>query len=157
MANAADGRPFAGTAGQRRAVPLRRLLRRSDFVAAKRGDRAHQAPFVLQCRRRDDREPARIGITVTRKTGGAVVRNRIKRRLKSAIAGEQGLGFRPGYDYVLIARPLAASAPFGELVRALKRGLETVHTRPYRTAKTARKAAKMATDKTTTDTRPTAG
>lgn len=98
----------------------------------------------MQSRRRNDTEPPRIGITVTRRVGGAVVRNRIKRRLKSAIATERGLGFRPGCDYVLIARPLAASVPFASLIEALQRGLAKVHAR-----------ANLAD--TTTDTRPTAG
>lgn len=82
---------------------------------------------MLQARRRDDDDPARIGITVTRKVGGAVVRNRIKRRLKNAVATHQGLGFRAGYDYVLIARALSASVPFDALTSALKSGLNKVH------------------------------
>ena len=121
------GRAFPGTWRQRDTVALDRLTQRKDYLAAKRGTRAHCAPFVLQARARGDSEPARVGITVTRKIGGAVVRNTIKRRLKSAIARGEGLGFRVGYDYVLIARPLAASVPFDTLTGALKKGLKSVH------------------------------
>lgn len=138
------GKAFPGTGKQAGQAPLGRLIRRQDYLAAKRGQRAHQAPFVMQSRHRSDADPARIGITVTRKVGGAVMRNRIKRRLKSAIATQRGLGFRPGYDYVLIARPLAASMPFASLVKAMERGLAKVH-------------ARTTLADTTTDTRPTAG
>lgn len=85
------------------------------------------APFVVQARARGDDEPPRIGITVTRKVGGAVVRNRIKRRLKHAIARKEGLGFRPGYDYVLIARALSYSVPFDRLTGALDMALRKLH------------------------------
>lgn len=121
------GSPFPGTSGGQHPCALLRLNARRDYLAARDGKRAHLAPFVLQMRERGDAYPARIGITVTRKVGGAVVRNRIKRRLKSAIAGTQGLGFRAGYDYVLIARTLAASAPFDALTSALQSGLNKVH------------------------------
>ncbi|MEQ8657466.1 MAG: ribonuclease P protein component [Hyphomicrobiales bacterium] len=120
---------FPGTAQRAPETALFKLNRRSDYLAAKRGKRAHCAPFVLQARRRDDTEPPRIGITVTRKVGGAVVRNRIKRRLKSAITSPAGLGFQAGYDYVLIARALAECAPFDALTSALQSGLNKVHAR----------------------------
>ena len=81
----------------------------------------------MQAKARFDDHPAKIGITVTRKVGGAVLRNRIKRRLKAAIAAHEGLGFRRGYDYVLIARPQAANAPFDALTNALKTALKKVH------------------------------
>ncbi|WP_375571333.1 ribonuclease P protein component [Ahrensia marina] len=120
---------FPGTAGRDRETTLLKLNRRSDYLAAKRGKRAHCAPFVLQARHRDDTHPPRVGITVTRKVGNAVVRNRIKRRLKSAITSPAGLGFQAGYDYVLIARARAESAPFDALTSALQSGLNKVHAR----------------------------
>jgi ribonuclease P protein component len=121
--------PFPGTAHRSGSPDLDRLNRRADYLAARSGQRAHCAPFVIQARARGDDAPARIGITVTRKIGGAVIRNRIKRRLKHAISDSEGLGFRPGYDYVVIARVLAASAPFAALTSALKSGLKKVHAR----------------------------
>ncbi|MBV6658030.1 MAG: ribonuclease P protein component [Devosiaceae bacterium] len=106
-------------------------MRRVDFVAARRGKQARGALFSVQAFRRPDglADPhkARIGLTVTRKVGPATVRNRIKRRLRGAIAHDQGLGFRAGYDYVLIARTRAANAPFAALTEALRQALETVH------------------------------
>jgi ribonuclease P protein component len=61
--------------------------------------------FVLLVRRRDDGDPAiRLGITVTKKIGGAVVRNRMKRRFRALAAEllpERGIA---GADHVLIGR-----------------------------------------------------
>ena len=80
--------------------------------------------FVLQLRRRDDGDPAiRVGFTVTKKIGGAVVRNRMKRRLRALareILPERGL---PGADHVLIGRSGGIERNFAllrdEFVRAL--------------------------------------
>jgi ribonuclease P protein component len=80
--------------------------------------------FVLQLRHRDDGNAAmRVGFTVTKKVGGAVVRNRLKRRLR-ALAREYVpvLGV-PGADHVLIGRSGGIEREFSllreELVRAL--------------------------------------
>ena len=80
--------------------------------------------FVLLVRERDDDDPAiRLGITVTRKIGGAVVRNRMKRRFR-ALAREllPELGIA-GADHVLIGRAGGVEREIGllrgELVRAL--------------------------------------
>src|SRR3954469_10845197 len=55
---------------------LTTLTRRADFLAANRGRRAPMPGFVLLVRDREDGDPAiRLGITVTKKIGGAVVRN----------------------------------------------------------------------------------
>ena len=64
----------------------------------------------------------RFGFTVTKQSGGAVQRNRIRRRLKEALRLLDPLPARPGHDYVILARPEALSMPFralqGELIRA---------------------------------------
>ncbi len=71
---------------------------------------------------RAEAEP-RFGFTVTKQSGGAVRRNRIRRRLKEALRLLDPLPARPGHDYVILARPEALSMPFlalqGELIRAL--------------------------------------
>jgi ribonuclease P protein component len=65
----------------------------------------------------------RFGFTVTKQSGGAVKRNRIRRRLKEALRLLNPLPARPGHDYVILARPEALSMPFlalqGEIIRAL--------------------------------------
>ena len=66
-----------------------RLRRRADFQRAARGKRAQAESFALQSRLRAEAEGGeagpRVGFTVTRKIGGAVERNRIRRRLKAAL------------------------------------------------------------------------
>ncbi len=82
--------------------------------------------FVLLVRPRDDGDPAiRIGYTVTRKIGNAVVRNRMKRRLRALARihlPESGI---PGADHVLIGRAGGVEREFArlesELVKALGR------------------------------------
>lgn len=61
-------------------------------------------------------QPARFGFTVTKKIGNAVVRNRIRRRLKEAVRLHGALAARPGTDYVLVGRRAALDQPFDELV-----------------------------------------
>ena len=56
--------------------------------------------------------PARVGLAVGRRVGKAVVRNRVKRRLRAALAE---VGLPSGADYVVTANAAAASAPFDAL------------------------------------------
>ena len=58
----------------------------------------------------------RFGLTVTKQLGGAVERNRIRRRLKPALALTSGTHARLGFDYVVIARAPAGTKVFAELV-----------------------------------------
>ncbi len=73
--------------------------------------------FVL-----DGRRGTRIGITVATTVGGAVVRNRLRRRLK-ALLDRYPLGAPPWRDIVLIARPGAGEATFDALAAELTRFL----------------------------------
>ena len=82
--------------------------------------------FILLVRDRQDADPQmRVGFTVTKKIGGAVVRNRMKRRLR-ALAREilPANGFA-GSDHVMIGRAGGVERDFGvlrsELVSALER------------------------------------
>ncbi len=106
------------------------MKRRQDFIAASRGRRAVQPGVVLQARRRDPapEAPIRIGYTASRRVGGAVVRNRAKRRLRAAAALTMPQLGAAGWDYVLIARPDAtATQPFAQLLGNLARAVRSVH------------------------------
>ena len=102
------------------------LRKRSDFLAANAGKRASAPGFVLLVRDRADGDPAkRIGFTVTKKIGGAVVRNRMKRRLRALARDLLPISGFAGSDHVLIGRAGGIERDFAtlrlELERALKR------------------------------------
>jgi len=72
----------------------------------------------------------RVGFTVTRQVGGAVERNRIRRRLREAVRlSAAGDAMRPGHDYVLVGRRAALAAPFTEMAQTLQAALTQIHTR----------------------------
>ncbi len=96
-----------------------RLKRRAEFQRVSRGRRRACEAFTLQAASRPAGEAAataRVGFTVTRKVGPAVVRNRIRRRLKEALRAACPLEARADCDYVLMARREALTRPFAALV-----------------------------------------
>jgi ribonuclease P protein component len=113
---------------------LGRLLKRPEYQAvAARGVRIHKPSFTLQYWPRPEEAHARIGFTVTKKEGGAVERNRIRRRLKEAVR-TCGLKSPVSADMVLIGRSAAAAAPFQSLVADLKEALVEAAKRAARRA-----------------------
>ena len=84
---------------------LTNLRKRADFLAANRGRRKATPGFVLLVRdRRDSDASIRVGFTVTKKIGGAVVRNRMKRRFRALAREMLPAGGLPGADHVMIGR-----------------------------------------------------
>ena len=111
-------------------TPLQRLTRRPQFLAAAKGVSAARGAVLCQVLARDpaDRhapDPAalRVGFTATRRLGGAVVRNRAKRRLREAARALLPLLGQSGCDYVFIARQGAADRPWDRLLDDMKRAL----------------------------------
>ena len=104
-------------------LPVRSLKKRADFLRLRHHRGTGFRGFLLVAGPGGETGAARLGITVTKKLGKAVTRNRIKRRLRAAgreVIGQYG---EPGHDYVLIARPAALDLPFAILLDDLKRGL----------------------------------
>ncbi|WP_110298490.1 ribonuclease P protein component [Blastomonas natatoria] len=103
------------------------MRQRSDFLAANGGLRVGTPGFVLLVKSRADQNAqARIGYTVTKKTGNAVVRNRIKRRFRElarALLPEHGIA---GADHVLIGRTDALTRDFAAMKADLERALARV-------------------------------
>jgi ribonuclease P protein component len=102
-----------------------RVRRSAEFrrVTA-RGRRAASGMFVVLASESAsttcDPAKSRLGITVSRKVGGAVVRNRVKRRIREWFRAERGSLGR-GVDWVVIARPPAAGLARGEAEAELSR------------------------------------
>ncbi len=106
----------AVTASRSRATRLRAydaLRRRSDFARVTRRGRRFSGPH-LTCFVADGRGRSRVGITVAGTIGNAVMRNRLRRRIK-AILDRYPLDAPPWQDVVFIARPGAGELTFDTL------------------------------------------
>ena len=132
------------------------LTRRADFLAANRGLRVSRPGFVLLARPNEG-AGLRFGITVTKRIGNAVVRNRMKRRFRALlrdILPEHGLA---DTDHVMIGREGGVERDFGllraELLAALGRAKEGKGD-PPRGARGPRKPGKSARIDPRPDPRP---
>lgn len=111
-------------------APPPSLKNRRDFLACARARRWAAPGLIVQGRERPpgEAEGIRVGYTCSKKVGGAVVRNRAKRRLRAAAAEILPVEGREGWDYVLIGRAGATvSRAFADLVGDLRTALGRVH------------------------------
>ena len=110
-------------------VAMETLRHRPDFLKAAAARRQGTTSCLLQARARDDGQAsARIGFTASKKIGNAVARNRAKRRMRAAAHDVLKHLARPGWDYVLVARPQATIArPFAGLLADLHSAVHSVH------------------------------
>lgn len=107
-----------------------RLRRREDFLRCYReGRRRHGSLVVLHALPNALGHP-RLGLTVGRKVGGSVVRNRVKRRIREIYRRWSDRSRLPGLDLVVHAKPAIAGAPFTELATELDRLLSWLLPRP---------------------------
>lgn len=97
--------------------------------------------------------PARFGFTATKKLGNAVMRNRIRRRLKEMVRLVAPSHARDGHDYVLVARADAAVRPFNALERDLIAALAALHAPGSGDQRTSRARPRPAPDKLSTSRR----
>lgn len=111
------------------AARVARLKRRSEFLWVAAARRKWVTPgLVLQARPSDAAAPGdfRVGFTASRRVGGAVRRNRARRRLRAVVARVMPARARPGYDYVVIARRETLTRPFAALIEDLAEALDGV-------------------------------
>ncbi len=85
--------------------------------------RSAVTPFLVLYCRRNRLGHNRLGVTVSTKLGGAVVRNRARRRLREVYRLAQ-LEMRQGYDIVLVARSRAVDGPYQRLTGAFYRACQ---------------------------------
>lgn len=108
------------------------LKNRADFLRLRRGAKFMTPYFILRAAPSDvaGQQGARVGYTVTTKCGNAVIRNRIKRRLRALVRDLFPDHARAGYDYILIAldnaKPSAAEAPIADLRAAMARAVTEI-------------------------------
>jgi len=106
-----------------RGTPTPRLVmlsRPQDFAAVQGSGLSKSNPLFTARFLRTDLETTRFGLSTGRKLGGAVVRNRVRRRLREALR-VMAPSFQPGWDVLIIARPAIVEADHATLVGALRR------------------------------------
>ena len=118
---------------------LHTLRVRREFLAVAKGDKQVRRGLVLQARQRDlnaktylddasDVDTAiRFGLTATKKIGNAVIRNRIRRRLRVLAQEILSAHGQPGYDYVLIGRAATKHRTWDGLRMDLRSALKKLH------------------------------
>lgn len=105
------------------------LQNRPDFLRAASAMRQGTGGFLVQARdRRDETAGVRVGFTASKKVGNAVARNRAKRRLRAVARAVLPQMARPGWDYVLVAKPgVTTLRDFALLLADLQGALARIH------------------------------
>jgi ribonuclease P protein component len=99
------------------------LSRPKDFRALQGDGTVRSHPLLVARFRRTDLETTRFGLSIGRKLGGAVVRNRVRRRLRQILRA-MAPSFQAGWDVLIIARPAVVAAGYDEIAEALERLLQ---------------------------------
>ena len=98
------------------------LSRPQDFAALQGSGTTRSHPLFSARFVRTDLDTTRFGLSTGRKLGGAVIRNRVRRRLREALRA-MAPSFQPGWDVLIIARPAIVEADQDTLIGALRRTL----------------------------------
>jgi ribonuclease P protein component len=104
-------------------LTIERLKKRADFLACARAPSCARGAIVVQARPRDETPLVRAGFTATKRIGGAVQRNRAKRRMREAVRRLLPELAHPGFDYVFIARGGVIARPWERLLDDVKSAL----------------------------------
>ncbi len=116
-------------------MKIETLKRPAEFKRVRGGVRWAGPLFIVEGRRRQEDATAdaaapvgpRFGFTITRKVGNAVVRNRIRRRLREALRTLEAATMRADHDYVVVASRAAHDYPFAGLQDALREAFERLN------------------------------
>ena len=102
---------------------ITRIQKRADFLACAKAPHCARGAVLVQARARDDSPIVRAGFTATKRIGGAVERNRAKRRMREAARLILPDLAHPGFDYVFIARGGVTTRPWPRLLDDVKSAL----------------------------------
>jgi ribonuclease P protein component len=102
---------------------LKTISRRADFLAANKGRRRVTPGFILLTHERAGEAEPRVGFTVTKKIGNAVVRNRMKRRFRALAREVIAPVAQNNRDYILIGRAGGVERDYATLARELAAAL----------------------------------
>ncbi len=100
-------------------MKLNTIKKNDDFVRVYNKGKSIVGVYVVMYSLKNDSDDFRIGITVSKKVGKAVVRNRVRRLIKETIVSNIGL-FKPGYDYVFVARVRAKDKSFVDIEKNIR-------------------------------------
>lgn len=112
--------------GSQRLLPRERLRRRADYLRCYRTGRRRHGALALLYFVPNQLEHPRLGITASRKVGPAVVRQRLKRRIKEIYRRWKHRGKLPALDLVIHLKPEARGSDFQALEAELLRLLSGV-------------------------------
>ena len=104
-------------------LKIERLRKRPEFLACAKAPACARGAVLIQARPRDDLPLVRAGFTATKRIGGAVERNRAKRRLREAARLLLPELASPGFDYVFVARGGVTTRPWPRLLDDVKSAL----------------------------------
>lgn len=104
-------------------LKIARIQKRADFLACAKAPYCARGAVLVQARRRDEDPLVRTGFTATKRIGGAVERNRAKRRLREAVRQLLPDLAHPGFDYVFVARGGVTTREWPRLLDDVKSAL----------------------------------
>lgn len=111
---------------------VHRLTEAKDFVSTRREGQAWSDEYIVLVVKTNGLDISRVGYSVGRRLGNAVVRNKTKRRLREVV---RHVPIQEGWDFILIARKYASSADyhsFGRSVMSLVRRAGILSAAPRR-------------------------
>ena len=110
-------------------LKIERITKRPDFLRANAGKKYAGATTIIRAIASAETKPnaCRVGFTVSGACGNAVIRNRIKRRLRAAVAKLWPQEAQAGFDYVLIGKAGADKAEYKDIIEELGKALRKLH------------------------------
>jgi ribonuclease P protein component len=115
--------------GSPTSLKIERITKRPDFLRANAGKKVVTSVAIIRAITSPEMKSnsCRVGFTVSSACGNAVIRNRIKRRLRAAVATLWPTKAAQGFDYVIIGRAGSEKAVYEHMIKELGTALEKLH------------------------------